>query len=197
MPDMSVAENILLGDIPTRPGPGFQQVDYKAMRVRATELLAQLGFEGLDPRQDVKRLSVAEQRIVEIARALAGQARILIMDEPTAALTEQEAEMLFAIIRRLKEQRVSVIYISHYMSEVFEISDRIVVLRDGRNAGNFVTNTTSKAEVLAAMLGETAGDLYPTDAPAAPGAEVLKVEGFNVRGLVSDVGFAVDLIPTN
>ncbi len=144
MPDLSVGENILLGDLPMKPGFGFKQVDYKTIHIRATELLAQLGFEALDTHQDVKRLSVAEQRIVEIARAIAGQARILIMDEPTAALTEQEAELLFAIIRRLKQQKVSVVYISHYMSEVFEISDRIVVLRDGRNAGDFVTATPTK-----------------------------------------------------
>ena len=101
----------------------------------------------------VKRLSVAEQRIVEIARALAGRARILVMDEPTAALTEQEAKLIFRIIRRLKEQPVAVIYISHYLNEVFEISDRIAVLRDGRNAGLFETADASRGAVLDAMLG--------------------------------------------
>lgn len=191
MPEMSVGENILLGDLPIKRAFGLAQVDFKAIHIRATELLAQLGFASLDTRQDVKRLSVAEQRIVEIARAIASQARVLIMDEPTAALTEQEAGMLFAIIRRLKEQQVSVIYISHYMSEVFEISDRVVVLRDGRNAGNFDTARTSKAEVLTAMLGETAGDLYPTQAPPAPGAEVLLVEHFSVRGKIDKVQFSV------
>src|SRR5690606_12779703 len=138
-----------------------------------------------------KRLSVAEQRIVEIARAIAGQARILIMDEPTAALTEQEAELLFAIIRRLKEQLVSVIYISHYMSEVFAISDRIVVLRDGRNAGSFETAKTDKAEVLTSMLGGAAGDLFPTEPPPPPGAEVLRVEAFRVPGKIEAARFAV------
>ena len=111
----------------------------------------------------MKRLSVAEQRIVEIARALAGRARILVMDEPTAALTEQEAKLIFRIIRRLKEQSVAVIYISHYLNEVFEISDRIAVLRDGRNAGLFETATASRGAVLAAMLGRVAGDLYDVD----------------------------------
>ncbi|HTN61481.1 MAG TPA: sugar ABC transporter ATP-binding protein [Devosia sp.] len=191
MPDMSVGENILLGDLPMKRSFGFAQVDYKTIHVRATELLAQLGFESLDTHQDVKRLSVAEQRIVEIARAIASQARILIMDEPTAALTEQEAELLFAIIRRLKQQLVSVIYISHYMSEVFAISDRIVVLRDGRNAGDFLTAETNKAEVLTAMLGATAGDLYPAALPSPPGTEVLRVERFSVRGKIDDVHFSV------
>ena len=108
----------------------------------------------------VKRLSVAEQRIVEIARALAGKARVLVMDEPTAALTEQEAKLIFRIIARLKEQQVAVIYISHYLNEVFEISDRVAVLRDGRNAGLFDTRSASRGEVLAAMLGRVADDLY-------------------------------------
>ena len=115
----------------------------------------------------MKRLSVAEQRIVEIARALAGRARILVMDEPTAALTEQEAKLIFRIIRRLKEQSVAVIYISHYLNEVFEISDRIAVLRDGRNAGLFETASASRGEVLAAMLGGVAGDLYDIKAEGA------------------------------
>ncbi|RUT34869.1 sugar ABC transporter ATP-binding protein [Arsenicitalea aurantiaca] len=191
MPDMTVAENILLGELPTKTIFGFRQVDDEAMRRRASELLAQLGFRDLDVTQPVKRLSVAEQRIVEIARAIAGQARILIMDEPTAALTEQEAHLLFAIIRRLKAQQVSVVYISHYMSEVFEISDRIVVLRDGRNSGNFATAATDKTQVLAAMLGETAGDLYPDTPPPPAGAEILTVDNLVVRDEIAGVSFSV------
>ncbi|MBE7201581.1 MAG: sugar ABC transporter ATP-binding protein, partial [Parafilimonas terrae] len=131
MPDMTVAENICLGELPVRRSLGLPQLDRRTMRARSAELLGQLGFAGIAPDTLVKRLSVAEQRIVEIARALAGHARILVMDEPTAALTEQEARLIFAIIRRLKANGVAVIYISHYLSEVFEISDRIVVLRDG------------------------------------------------------------------
>jgi ABC-type multidrug transport system ATPase subunit len=139
MPDMTVAENISLADLPLRPGPGFRVVDDSAMRERARTLLEQLGFGAIEPDRLVHTLSVAERRIVEIARALAGRASILVMDEPTAALTENEAKLIFRIIRRLKEQSVSVIYISHYLNEVFEISDRIAVLRDGLNAGLFDT----------------------------------------------------------
>ncbi len=192
MPDMTVAENILLADLPMKGRPGFRVVDDETMRKRAGELLDQLGFGSIDANTPMKRLSVAEQRIVEIARALAGRARILVMDEPTATLTEQEAKLIFRIIRRLKAQSVAVIYISHYLNEVFEISDRIAVLRDGLNAGTFETATASRGEVLAAMLGAVAGDLYASDSkgPVA-GAEVLKVGGFDVAGRLSEISFGV------
>ena len=192
MPDMTVAENISLGDIPMKRGLGLPVVDDAAMSRRARELLDQLGFGAIDPYTLVKRLSVAEQRIVEIARALAGKARILVMDEPTAALTEQEAKLIFRIIRRLKEQSVSVVYISHYLKEVFEISDRIAVLRDGREAGLFEPQSASHEAVLAAMLGGVAGDLYDIEARSNAGdGDALTVVGFGVPDRVADVSFAV------
>ncbi|MBV9244116.1 MAG: sugar ABC transporter ATP-binding protein [Methylobacteriaceae bacterium] len=192
MPDMTVAENISLADLPLRRGPGFR-VDDAAMRRKATALLDELGFGAIDPNLAAGKLSVAEQRIVEIARALAGEARILVVDEPTAALTEQETRLIFRLIRRLKERSVSIIYISHYLREIFEIADRIAVLRDGRNAGEFVTSAASRADVLSAMLGGAAGDLY--DVAARGGAErsaVLSVEDMSVPGRLSDVSFSVD-----
>ena len=191
MPDMTVAENIFLGDLPLKRSLGLMQVDKQTMRTRSRELLDQLGFATIHPDTLVKRLSVAEQRIVEIARALAGKARILVMDEPTAALTEQEAKMIFRIIRRLKENKVSVIYISHYLSEVFEISDRIVVLRDGRNAGTFNTADTKRAEVLAAMLGNTVDDLYDVGTPGLPGAEILSVDNLSIPRKLEGVSFTL------
>jgi ribose transport system ATP-binding protein len=192
MPDMTVAENISLADLPLKPGPGFRVVDDAAMRVRARALLEQLGFGAIDPDRLVNSLSVAEQRIVEIARALAGRARIVVMDEPTAALTENEAKLIFRIIRRLKEQSVSVIYISHYLSEVFEISDRIAVLRDGLNAGLFDTAKASRGAVLAAMLGRVAEDMYEIGGSSgAPGGAALVVEGFTMPGRLLDVSFDI------
>jgi ribose transport system ATP-binding protein len=192
MPDMTVAENISLADLPLKPGPGFRVVDDAAMRARARALLEQLGFGAIDPDRLVNRLSVAEQRIVEIARALAGRARIVVMDEPTAALTENEAKLIFRIIRRLKEQSVSVIYISHYLSEVFEISDRIAVLRDGMNAGLFETARASRAAALAAMLGRVAEDMYEIGGSGgAPGGAALAVEGFTIPRRLLDVSFEV------
>ncbi|HTW28198.1 MAG TPA: sugar ABC transporter ATP-binding protein [Acetobacteraceae bacterium] len=190
MPDMTVAENIYLGDLPLRRGfpPG---IDDAAMRARSRTLLTELGFPAIDPAAPVRRLPVAEQRIVEIARALAGDARLLVMDEPTAALTEQEARAIFRLIRRLQERGVSVIYISHYLAEVFEISDRIVVLRDGRNAGLFPTREATRADVLVAMLGGDVGDMYAPAAAAAPGVEVLQVSGLSLPGSLGDIAFSL------
>lgn len=191
MPDMTVAENIFLGDLPMKRSFGFPVVDDGAMRQRSRQLLDQLGFGAIDVDTPVKRLPVAEQRIVEIARALAGEASVLIMDEPTAALTEQEAQMIFRIIRRLKEQQVSVIYISHHLAEVFEISDSIAVLRDGRNAGTFITAHTSRDEILTAMLGNAVGDLYVTKTDDNFGADVLTVTGLSVPDKLTDISFSI------
>jgi ribose transport system ATP-binding protein len=190
MPDMTVAENIFLGDLPMRRSLGFPVVDDAAMRARSAALLDQLGFGGIDPDTPVKRLSVAEQRIVEIARALTGSARVLVMDEPTAALTEHEARLIFRIIRRLTEQGVAIVYISHYLAEVFEISDRIVVLRDGRNAGTWATSSASRSDVLAAMLGNAMGELFEGGGSGA-GANVLEVGNLTAFGL-SDVSLSVN-----
>jgi ribose transport system ATP-binding protein len=191
MPDMTVAENIFVGDLPMTRRLGFLTVDDATMKTRARQLLEELGFGAIDVTLPVKRLQVAEQRIVEIARALAGEASLLIMDEPTAALTEQEAQMIFKIIRRLKEKQVSVIYISHHMAEVFEISDRIVVLRDGRNAGAFATSVTNRDEVLTAMLGNTVGALYVDKAEGGFGADVLNVKGLGVDDKLFDISFSI------
>ncbi|HLW93391.1 MAG TPA: sugar ABC transporter ATP-binding protein [Roseiarcus sp.] len=192
MPDMTVAENISIADLPLKAGFGFRVVDDSAIRERARALLHPLGFGAIDPDRLVNTLTVAEQRIVEIARALAGRARIVVMDEPTAALTENEAKLIFRLIRRLKEQSVSVIYISHYLNEVFEISDRIAVIRDGLNAGLFETASASRGAVLAAMLGRVAGDMYDVDAGrGAPGETALAVEGLTIPGRLADVSFEI------
>ena len=191
LPDMSVAENIFLPDLPVRRRFGFASVDRAAMNARAAGLLEQLGFPAIAPDMPTKRLSVAEQRIVEIARALAGDARVLVMDEPTAALTEQEARLIFRIIRRLTAQGVAVVYISHYLREVFEIADRIVVLRDGRNAGAFAVAASSQAEILTAMLGSAMGDLYEAGAAPARGADVLAVERLSVPGALDGIALTV------
>ena len=192
MPDMTVAENISIADLPLKSGPGFRVVDDSAMRARARTLLEQLGFGAIDPDRLVNSLSVAERRIVEVARALAGRARVLVMDEPTATLTQNEAKLIFRIIRRLKEQSVSVIYISHYLSEVFQISDRIAVLRDGSNAGLFETATASRGAVLTAMLGRVAEDMYEIGSfGGTVGETVLDVNGLTVPDLLVDVSLNV------
>lgn len=202
LPDLSVAENILIADLPLRRTLGIALVDRAAMRKKAGELLSRLGL-ALDPDRHVSLLSAPEQRLVEIARALAGKARIIVMDEPTAALAEPEAQALFRIIARLKEEGIGVIYISHYLDEVFRIADRVAVLRDGRNAGVFVAATATRREVLEAMLGQAMDALYPpvgklegdtalaVDIPndIPPNDVALAVEDMHVSGSLYGVSF--------
>ena len=192
MPDMTVAENICIGDPPMTRRLGIPVVDQRAMRARAAAFLAQLGFAHISPDAFVAELPVAEKRIVEIARALARSASILVMDEPTASLTEPEARTIFRIVRKLKQQRTSVIYISHYLREVFAIADRIEILRDGRNAGAFSPARTTIAAVVEAMLGAAAGEMFgaraarPSRGPAMFSGERLSLR----RGLI-DVSLTV------
>lgn len=189
LPDLSVAENILIADLPLKRTWRGQEVDRPALREKALELLDRLGCD-LDPDQPVHRLSSPHKRLVEIARALAGQARIIVMDEPTAALTEREAQALFAVVERLVAQQIGIIYISHYLDEVFAISDRIAVLRDGLNAGNFATSSAARPEVLDAMLGTSVDELYPPR--GEPAEEVaLEVKNLSLPGALDDVSFAI------
>lgn len=160
IPDLTVAENILLGDIPTRRLGPVRSVDWPAVRIRAQELLHRVGLQ-VSPSMPVRRLTTQQMRLVEIARALAGEARVLILDEPTASLTKVEVEELFVNLRRLKAEGVSIIYISHHIDEVFRIADTIAVLRDGRVTGRFSSADAQPEEVIAAMLGRVLDDLFP------------------------------------
>jgi len=191
VPEMTVAENICLGAMPARSRLGIAVVDDGAMRQRAQNILSQLGFSHISPRAFAADLTVAERRIVEIARALAADASILVMDEPTASLTEQEAEMIFRIVRRLKEQQTAVVYISHYLKEVFVIADRIEILRDGRNAGSFLPRETSVAAVVEAMLGTVAGEMFAAKASRPPGETILSAEKLALGKNLRDVSLTV------
>jgi ribose transport system ATP-binding protein len=190
-PDLSVAENIALGSMPICKVAGVRFVDKNAMRSQARELLSRMGLGRISPDRRMGSLSLPEQRIVEIARALAGKARILIMDEPTASLGEADAETLFRVIEALRAQGVTVIYISHYLDEVFRLSDRIVVLRDGEVRGRFRTADTSREEVLRAMLGGDLGDLFPSKSAVLSDEKVMTVKGLSLPGWLDDVSFSV------
>jgi ribose transport system ATP-binding protein len=186
LPDMTVAENICIGILPAIGRGSF--TNRPAMQAKAVAILAELGFARIGPDAPVSTLSVAEQRVVEIARALAGNARILVMDEPTAALSEQDSQLIFTVLRQLRAKGTSVVYISHYLREVFQIADRIEVLRDGRNAGSFVTGGTSVEEVLAAMLGRASGQLFGGHADARADLPVVfTVEDLNWKGRLHDI----------
>lgn len=189
-PDMTIAENMFVADPLHKRVLGLRLVDNRAMKDKARKILTDLGLGHVDPGWPMKRLRAPEQRVVEIARAIAGEARVLIMDEPTAALSEQETKLLFDVLRRLAAQGVSVVYISHYLDEVFDICQRIVVLRDGRNAGDFPVATSTHQDVLQAMLGNVVTDLYPPRAKA-PGAPVLEAQGLTVGQDLYNVDFTV------
>jgi ribose transport system ATP-binding protein len=169
-PHLSVMENILLGIEPTA-GPF---VRWPEMRKRATAALAEIGLGGVSPETQVRRLSLAQQQMVEIARAVALECRVLVLDEPTSSLARRDIERLFALIRRLRSRGIAVIYISHFLEEVKEISDRFAVLRDGLSVGGGVTADTPSDRIIALMVGRAVDDLYPRSARSEDGETVLE-----------------------
>ncbi|HVF30602.1 MAG TPA: xylose ABC transporter ATP-binding protein [Pyrinomonadaceae bacterium] len=190
--ELTVGENIFLGREPSKLGI----VHWSELYHRTTKLLTDLNL-AIDPRVQVGSLGIGRQQLVEIAKALSQNARILVLDEPTAALTESEVETLFEILRKLTARGVGIIYISHKLDEVFAMSDRITVLRDGKTVGTNAASEMTKDKVIAAMVGREVGDIFP---PAAHrfGETALEVRGITVyspdglgRKLVNDVSFAV------
>nr|BFF26445.1 sugar ABC transporter ATP-binding protein [Glycomyces mayteni] len=185
MPDLTIAENIYIGREPRR-GPF---TDDRRLNRMAADLFARLGID-LDPRARVGDLLVAQQQVVEIAKALSFDARVLIMDEPTAALTESETANLFRLIRDLRDQGTGVIYISHRLGELKEIADRITVLRDGEYVATLDAAGADLRHVVALMVGrELAANGGPprTGDPSRP--VVLEVRGLGSKGLLEDVSF--------
>ncbi|WP_328818364.1 sugar ABC transporter ATP-binding protein [Nonomuraea cypriaca] len=185
-PDLSVAENIFMGRQPLRR---LRRIDAKACRTRAVELFDRLGVP-LDPDRPARGLSIADQQLVEIAKALALDARILVMDEPTAALSGVEVERLFSVVRSLQEAGAAVLFISHRFDEVFSLSRRITVMRDGRWVSTDPADALTVDEVVRRMVGREVSALFPkTDTTA--GAERLVVRGLTRYGVFADVGFTV------
>jgi ribose transport system ATP-binding protein len=171
-PHLSVMENILLGIEPTA-GPFMRWAE---MRRRAKAALDEIGIGNVSPDLQVRRLSLAQQQMVEIARAVALESRVLVLDEPTSSLTRRDIERLFTLIRRLRDRGIAVIYISHFLEEVREISDRFSVLRDGRSVGGGTTASTPTERIIALMVGREVDDLYPRSDRGADGEVVLEVE---------------------
>ncbi len=161
-PHLSVAENILLGHLPSRWG----LVQWRKVTQQAAELLAQLGAS-LPLEAPVRELSAAQQQLVALARALSLQARWLILDEPTASLSRSEVERLFAVLRQLKSQGVGILFVSHRLDEVLELSDRITVLRDGEKVVTLATNHATREQLIALMVGDTHQEQWTdlTDSP--------------------------------
>lgn len=169
-PDLSVEENILLGSEPAT----FGWLHRKQRRELARQALAELHHENIDPRMPARELTIAEQQIVEIARALIGNPRVIIMDEPTSSLTQVDTENLFAVIERLKARGVSVIYISHFLEECQRLCDRFTVLRDGESVGGGVMKETALSEIIHLMVGRELNDIYPRT-PHEIGGTVLEL----------------------
>jgi len=186
IPAMTVAENILLSDLPLRRAG---VLDKRAMVARAAEVLDNLGVD-IPPSATVRSLRVAEQQIVEIAKALSRKARIIVMDEPTAALSEMEVARLFSVIRSMVEQGVSVIYISHKLDEVFEIANTITVLRDGRKVLTTSASLTTKEQVVHEMVGRDIGNMFPKQ-HVPRGDVVLEVKDIRLSGGHSPISFNV------
>ncbi|GAB3409019.1 sugar ABC transporter ATP-binding protein [Flindersiella endophytica] len=192
-PDLSVAENIFMGRQPV--GSGFflaRRIDRTAMAAQCTELFARLGVR-LDPDRPARGLSIADQQLVEIAKALSFDARVLVMDEPTAALSGVEAERLFAVVRSLRADGVAVLFISHRLDEIFGLCDRITVLRDGRWISTDVAGALTVDELVRRMVGREISALFPEvpsdDRGAAP--PVLEVRGLARQGVFTGIDFVV------
>ncbi len=191
-PNQTVAENVFLHR-PQRMSGLLGKLGFadRARRERETQaLFEQLGIVGLDPRRKVGELSVAFQQLTEIAKALAFDARLIVMDEPTSALPDEEVEHLFEIVRRLKARGLGVVFVSHRLNEVRALCDRVVVLRDGQNAGELPIAEASDARLIAMMVGRPIENLYPKR-PAQPGEVVLEVEGLARRGVIEDISFCI------
>lgn len=186
LPHLSIAENIFLGQLPRKKGSPWL-VDWNYCYKESQKILARLGMN-IDPRTPASRLKVAEQQMVEIAKALSQNAKIIIMDEPTAPLTLREIDKLFEVVRMLKKQGVSIIYVSHRLSEVKEICDRATVLRDGKNIGTVNVSETDVKDWINMMVGRELDKMFPK-VSVPIGHEVLRVNNITVPGKLKKVSF--------
>ena len=182
-PDLDIAENIVAGRQPTRSG----RVDWRAMYREADELFGQLGVK-LNPRTKARNLSVAQQQMVEIARALSLNAQLLIMDEPTSSLTLTEVEELFRIVRQLRAAGTAIVFISHRLEELFEVADRVTILRDGNYVDTREMSGVTTEELIEMMVGRHVHELFPKQA-AAIGDACLEVKNLNAPGKFEDISF--------
>ncbi|WP_409238230.1 sugar ABC transporter ATP-binding protein [Streptomyces sp. PA5.6] len=187
VPDLTVAENIFLGRQPRR----FGLVDRKKMEADADELLQRVGVD-VSPRAKVRELGIARLQMVEIAKALSLDARVLIMDEPTAVLTSEEVDKLFAIVRTLRADGVGIVFITHHLEEIAALGDRVTVLRDGRSVDQ-VPASTDEDELVRLMVGRSIEQQYPRERPDPedPGPPLLRVDGLTRDGVFHDISFEV------
>ena len=188
VPHLTVTENILLGNMPAGKLKGW--ISWPAAHRRAQEILEDIGFRGINVRRLVSHLSASQQQIVEIAKAVAIRPRILIMDEPSAVLSQEELKHLFALIKKLKEKSVLILYISHRLDEVFEIADRVTVLKDGTLVGTVRPQETDKGSLIKMMVGRALDEIFP-HRPVGTGAEILRLSNLSLMGSFENISFSV------
>lgn len=182
-PELTVAENIFLGQTPKT---ALGLIDWTTMRRRARQLLEELDSGDLDIDQKVAHLSVGNRQRIEIARALAQDARVLIMDEPTAALAEHDVQRLMGIVRNLRKRGVAIVYVSHRMPEIFALADRVTVLRDGHLVGTKLVSEVDEPSLVSMMVGRSIDRLYPAK-QGKDGDVILELSGVAHRGIVRDI----------
>ncbi len=185
-PDLSVTENVFMG---RQPVGRFGRIDKAAMRAEVAGLMERLGVR-IDPDRPAEGLSIADQQIIEIAKAISLDARVLIMDEPTAALSGVEVERLFAVARSLRDEGRALMFISHRFDEVFALCDTVTVMRDGSYISTDAIAEVTEAEIVRLMVGREVTDLFPKQA-AEIGEPLLEVDGLSMPGVFHDISFAV------
>jgi ABC-type sugar transport system ATPase subunit len=186
VPELTVAENIFLGREPGAIIPGF--ISRNKAAELAAELLKEIGVE-LNPRQKIGELSVAFQQLVEIAKGISIQPKVLILDEPTSSLTAPEIKDLFKVIRRLKAMNTAVVYISHKLDEIFEIAERVTVLRDGVKVASDTTDKWDEASLIRAMVGREFSSLFPHDHVPDNQTVVMELKNFSQEGAFQNISF--------
>ncbi|NIN69771.1 MAG: ATP-binding cassette domain-containing protein [Anaerolineae bacterium] len=187
IPTLSTAENILLGRLPRRRP--LNTVDWPEVHSRAADILSDLGAD-IDPSKPVRGLSMAERQLTEIAKALSMKVQILLLDEPTSALSDEERDHLFDTIRRLQERGVAVIYVSHRLPEVPQIGQRVTVLRDGKGVGTLSVSEGDEATLIRMMVGRELVEQFPKE-EVELGKEILRIDGLTVKGKLRDISLSL------
>jgi ribose transport system ATP-binding protein len=185
-PDLTVSENIYIDNLSSNNGI----INWKTLKSKAESLLQRLGFTDIDVLKPVSELSVAYQQVVEICKALTREAKVLVLDEPTAVLTKNEIDKLFEIIKELKSKGVCIIYVSHRIEEIFRICDRITVLKDGRNVDTVNVSEVNEEKLVNMMIGRDMKDFFPPR-QSSIGEVIFQVKNLNAGNMVKDISFIV------
>lgn len=186
-PDMSVAENIVIDKQDRYKGVKLRNKEYRQI---AKEVLQRLGQEDIEPDSPVRELSIAKQQMVEIAKAISSNAKVILMDEPTSSISESDAVTLLGIVKKLKSEGVTIIYISHRLHEIRQISDRLTILRDGSQIGTWDIDDITDQEMINTMVGREHNDIYPKRR-AVIGEEILAVQDLSCEQSFGNVSFTV------